>query len=94
MSELVSAFEHKNELATLVNNINEQNDKNNTGLRVYIGEESSIDSMKDCSVVTAKCDFGNGLTGTIGVIGPKRMDYEKVLKTLTNLMEVANKQLK
>ncbi|MEI3421560.1 MAG: HrcA family transcriptional regulator [Butyricimonas faecihominis] len=42
--------------------------------------------MKDCSVVTANYDLGDGLRGTIGIIGPKRMDYEKVLGTLQNLM--------
>ena len=33
--------------------------------------------MKDCSVVTANYDLGGGLRGTVGIIGPKRMDYEK-----------------
>ena len=42
--------------------------------------------MKDCSVVTANYDLGKGLQGTIGIIGPKRMDYEKVLGTLRTLM--------
>lgn len=45
-----------------------------------------VQSMKDCSVVTANYDLGGGLRGTIGIIGPKRMDYEKVLGTLRNLM--------
>ena len=42
--------------------------------------------MKDCSVVTANYELGEGIRGTIGVIGPKRMDYEKVLNTLRHLM--------
>ena len=43
--------------------------------------------MKDCSVVTANYDLGEGIRGTIGIIGPKRMDYEKVLGILKNLMK-------
>ena len=43
--------------------------------------------MKDCSVVTATYELGEGLQGTIGIIGPKRMDYENVLKTLKTLTE-------
>ena len=43
--------------------------------------------MKDCSVVTATYELGGGLQGTIGIIGPKRMDYENVLKTLKTLTE-------
>ena len=38
--------------------------------------------MKDCSVVTATYELGEGMKGTIGIIGPKRMDYEHVMKTL------------
>ena len=38
--------------------------------------------MKDCSVVTATYELGDGMKGTIGIIGPKRMDYEHVLKSL------------
>ena len=41
--------------------------------------------MKDCSVVTATYDLGDGVTGTIGIIGPKRMDYERVLNNLKHL---------
>ena len=36
--------------------------------------------------MTATYELGEGLKGTIGIIGPKRMDYEKVLKTLRTLM--------
>jgi heat-inducible transcription repressor hrcA len=46
--------------------------------------------MKDCSVVTATYELGEGMQGTIGIVGPKRMDYEKVmdnLKTLKNSLD-------
>ena len=57
------------------------------GIQVYIGDETPVQTMKDCSVVTANYDLGEGIRGTIGIIGPKRMDYEKVLGTLKNLMK-------
>ena len=41
--------------------------------------------MKDCSVVTATYELGNGISGTIGIIGPKRMDYEMVVETLNSI---------
>jgi heat-inducible transcriptional repressor len=56
-----------------------------TGIQVYIGDENSVQSMKDCSVVTATYELGDGLKGTIGIIGPKRMDYEKVVSTLKTM---------
>ena len=44
-----------------------------------------ISDMKDCSVVTATYDLGEGVKGTIGIVGPKRMDYENVVDNLKNL---------
>ena len=41
--------------------------------------------MKDCSIVTATYELAEGAKGTIGIIGPKRMDYKKVVSTLKNL---------
>ena len=43
--------------------------------------------MKDCSVVTATYELSEGVRGTIGIIGPKRMDYENVVNTLNTLKE-------
>ena len=84
-SELISTFEEKQQLSDLVNQTLENSD--NKGIQVYIGQETPIQSMKDCSVVTATYEWGEGLQGTIGIIGPKRMDYENVLKTLKTLTE-------
>ena len=83
-SELISTFEEKQQLSDLVNQTLENSDSK--GIQVYIGQETPIQSMKDCSVVTATYELGEGVRGTIGIIGPKRMDYEKVLKTLRTLM--------
>ena len=55
------------------------------GIQVYIGDETPVKTMKDCSVVTATYELGEGMKGTIGIIGPKRMDYEHVMKTLKTL---------
>lgn len=83
-SELISAFEEKRALTTLVQET--LADENNTGIQVYIGDESPIQNMKDCSVVTATYELDEGMKGTIGIIGPKRMDYDKVVGTLKSLM--------
>lgn len=84
-SELLKAFEQKDVLQELITDVNEASDE--TGIQVYIGNETPVQTMKDCSVVTANYDLGEGIRGTIGIIGPKRMDYEKVLGTLKNLMK-------
>ncbi|RGZ01804.1 heat-inducible transcriptional repressor HrcA [Clostridium sp. AM58-1XD] len=85
-SSLLSTLEQKELLQDLITDVNSSENENGTGIQVYIGDEMPVQSMKDCSVVTANYELGEGLRGTIGIIGPKRMDYEKVVKTLKNLM--------
>ena len=84
-SELLKAFEQKDVLQELITDVNEASDE--TGIQVYIGNETPVQTMKDCSVVTANYDLGEGIRGTIGIIGPKRMDYEEVLGILKKLMK-------
>lgn len=81
--EIISAFEEKQQLTELVTQTLAQEE--NTGIQVYIGDETPVQTMKDCSVVTATYELGDGMKGTIGIIGPKRMDYEHVLKSLKRL---------
>ena len=78
--EIISAFEEKQQLADLVTETLASEE--NHGIQVYIGDEAPVKTMKDCSVVTATYELGEGMKGTIGIIGPKRMDYEHVMKTL------------
>lgn len=82
-SELISAFEEKEQLAAMVRENLES--EPGTGIQVYIGGENSIETMRDCSVVTATYELGDGMRGTVGIIGPKRMDYENVVDNLRML---------
>lgn len=89
-SQLINTLEQKE----LLMNLLEDSGEENHGIQVYIGNETSVQSMKDCSVVTANYVLGDGLRGTIGIVGPKRMDYDKVvtiLKTLMNQLEATFK---
>ena len=81
--EIISAFEEKQQLTELVTQTLAKED--NTGIQVYIGDETPVQTMKDCSVVTATYELGDGMKGTIGIIGPKRMDYEHALKSMKRL---------
>ena len=84
-SEIISDFEEKQALGSIVQNT--LADENETGIQVYIGKEVPAASMRDCSVVTATYDLGGGMRGTVGIIGPKRMDYERVVGILQNMMK-------
>ena len=59
-------------------------------INVYIGDENEKDELKDFSVITFKHRVGDKDLGTIGIIGPKRMDYSKVI----SVMKYINKKLK
>ena len=82
-SELINTFEEKRQLSGLVQDAL-QNEES-TGIQVYIGNETPIQSMKDCSIITATYELGEGMKGTIGIIGPKRMDYERAVGALKHL---------
>ena len=82
-SELINTFEEKQLLSELVNE--SMAEENSTGIQVYIGNETPVKTMKDCSVVTATYELEEGMKGTIGIIGPRRMDYDKVISTLKTL---------
>jgi heat-inducible transcriptional repressor len=83
VTELMNTFEEQEQLTELIGN---SENPDETGIQVYIGSETPVESMKDCSVVTATYEIDDGVYGKIGIIGPKRMDYEKVIGTLHTLM--------
>ena len=82
-SGILTTFEDKEQLLDLMN----LPDKKDGSIQVYIGKETPIQSMQDCSIVTANYELEKGIRGTIGIVGPKRMDYEHVVGTLKTLME-------
>ncbi len=84
-SELITTLENKEELGDIVREEGSSGEGRHD-IQVFIGDEVPVESMKDCSVVTATYELGDGVQGKIGIIGPKRMDYEKVVDTLQNTM--------
>ena len=89
-ARLISAFEEKDKLKKIVEDVSKKTSdseaEQKNALQVYIGGEKPIENMEDCALVTANYELGDGLRGVIGVIGPKRMDYEHVLDTMQALM--------
>ena len=59
-------------------------------INVYIGDENDNEKMKDFSVVTFKHFAGDKELGTIGIIGPKRMDYSKVISVMKYISKKLN----
>ncbi len=86
-AQILSAFEEKKDLNQWIEQepVSENND--NHAIQVYIGGETQVESMKDCSLVTATYRIDDGVYGKVGIVGPKRMDYDKVVATLQSMME-------
>ncbi len=81
LQALLTEIVEKNELSKLMAN----SDARDGEIQVYIGNENKISYLNDCSVVTMNFDLDDGVRSTIGIIGPKRMDYDKVLRNLEAL---------
>ncbi len=66
----------------------------NTGfaedIKVYIGDENENNDLKDFSIVTFKHSVGEKDIGTIGIIGPKRMNYSKVISVMKYISKKLN----
>ena len=86
-SDIINTFEEKKQLEKMVTERLMEDGSEKNGIQVYIGSEAPVPAMKDCSVVTATYELGEGMRGTVGIIGPKRMDYEKVMGTIKKLMD-------
>ena len=74
LKRLFEAFNEKRDLLNLLDlSLKGQ------GVQIFIGQESGYQILDDCSVITAPYSSDNGAVGVIGVIGPTRMDYERVI---------------
>ncbi len=71
---LFNVFEQKTELLRLLDA-----SRRAPGVHIFVGQESGLAGLDECSVVTAPYASGGQVVGTLAVVGPKRMDYEKVV---------------
>lgn len=74
LRRLFEAFHHKRELLSLMEQC-----IHGQGVRLFIGEESGYQALGECSVVTAPYTVDGQKLGVLGVIGPVRMDYDRVI---------------
>ena len=72
--ELFKAFSLKGDILHLLDRCMESN-----GMQLFIGQESGYEILDECSVVTSPYQVDGELVGVLGVIGPTRMAYERVI---------------
>ena len=63
------------------------------GVNIHIGDENPIDEMKSFSVITATYCVNKKIYGSIGIIGPKRMNYPKVVSLIDNVVDELTQHL-
>ncbi len=85
--ELLAFFE-QNDIFKLVE------DTTKTGITVKIGKENQISAMRNCTVITVPYGFGDTEKGTIAVVGPTRMEYQKVIPLIKYLAKHMSKLYK
>jgi len=74
LRDLFSLFEQKTELIHLLDA-----SRRGQGIHIFVGSESGLASLDECSVITAPYSIDGQAVGTLAVVGPKRMDYERVI---------------
>ncbi len=74
LRELFNLFEHRTDLMQLLDHSYQA-----SGVQLFIGAESGVSPLDECSVITAPYEVDGQVVGTLGVIGPTRMAYERVI---------------
>ncbi len=90
IKELFRAIEEKHLMVKMLDKMADSD-----GVQVFIGSENAFSEMKELSMVASTYNDGNRPLGTIGIIGPTRLNYERVIpivdqtaKTLTQILSV------
>jgi heat-inducible transcriptional repressor len=89
MADLFRAFEEKATMVRLLDKCMEPK-----GVQIAIGSESRVQEIETCSLVTSTYSYKGKVLGALGVIGPRRMNYSRVIplvdytaKLLTEILE-------
>jgi len=88
LKSLLGLFEQKEEIVSLV----EESDKN--GVNVLIGSENTVDTMNGSTLIFKTIRVDGVDIGAIGIIGPCRMDYEKVISTIDSLTKTITQMMR
>lgn len=94
MRELFRTFEEKSRLVKILNECLAKDQMFPGGVKVVIGREHAAPSMRDCALITAPYRIGAGeITGTLGVVGPMRIEYARLMAVVNYLARVVERTL-
>jgi transcriptional regulator of heat shock response len=85
--DILKTLEEKEQILEMINRRLKQK------IQIYIGHEIACSDMGDCSLAVSPYKTGSGLTGRLAILGPTRMDYQKVVSALDYFSELMAKNL-
>lgn len=86
IKEILTLFEKSDDMIQLI----KPTENGKTGIEVKIGTENHVEAASNCSIITATYEMDGNPVGTIGIFGPTRMDYKKVISILDFLSKDFN----
>ncbi|MCA6072202.1 MAG: heat-inducible transcriptional repressor HrcA [Endomicrobium sp.] len=89
LKSLIRFNEDKEKFIEIINK-----DFDDNGVNVKIGSENTLAELKDLSMVTTVYKNGERVVGVLGIIGPKRMEYQKMMLLVSRVSEILNKFFK
>ncbi len=89
LRKLFDAFAEKREILHLLDQFH-----NADGVQIFIGEESGFQMLNGCSIVTAPYQVDEDVVGMLAVIGPTRMEYERVIPIVDVTAKILGAALK
>jgi heat-inducible transcriptional repressor len=90
MRKLLSTFEEK---AKLIKILSACFDSKGAGVRIFIGKENPTREMQDCAVIIAPYRYRSRVVGALGVVGPKRMEYDLAITAVDYIAHLSSRLL-
>ncbi|MCR4689262.1 MAG: heat-inducible transcriptional repressor HrcA [Saccharofermentans sp.] len=92
--ELLGTLSDSSMVAGYVNEIAGDDTPNDGSYMIRIGQEITLNGLEDCSFITATYNLTDSISGNIGIIGPKRMEYSKVISQIDFVTTTLNENIK
>jgi len=89
LRQLFDAFKEKQQLLELLDK-----SMSTDGIQIFIGEESGYQMFDNCTLITSPYTTEDGAIGVLGVIGPTRIAYQKVIPIVEIIAKLLGKSLK
>ena len=93
-TQLLGSLSDDGMVAGYLNEMEAQDKGNQDSYMIRIGQEITLEGFDDCSFITTTYNMADGVQGNIGVIGPKRMEYSKVISQIDFVKKNLDEQIK